>query len=400
LGSLAFVVLVATWRFASSLGTFAGNYRHFAELLVAKIRFLNVKPADPALLSFDARVLWTPAMHSARWADIPVYFPGALFGLMLALPTGLLSRKFRESFRRGLGRSFVPLVMCIIYFIGFIFIFRYHVFCILFLCVAFPMLLSDWARAFRGTTAKTALLCVAALVVMAEATTTFRLERAYVVDSYMRETGGLIKWFRRDGAPGTAVLADFCLSPVLKSYGGAKIMLQPQYELDKNRRNYETFIRILYHGTEPELNRYCVENGIELFVFDRGYGPLAPMHIYSPRYFAAARDIVRTAPVFSFYFTPDKHRWFYRIEPPEDLRYLERKYQIFKVIRPKDRIAAMKTGFAAEMALAAGNRDEAKRLARDAFRLDPNSEQTYELYARLWDTIPRLRLNEAGNVVP
>lgn len=41
------------------------SYGHFTQLLWAKIRFHNVKPLDPALLDYDARMMWVPALHSA-----------------------------------------------------------------------------------------------------------------------------------------------------------------------------------------------------------------------------------------------------------------------------------------------------------------------------------------------
>ena len=35
------------------------------------IRFLNLKPADPSLLDFNQRIMWTPALHSATSVKTP-----------------------------------------------------------------------------------------------------------------------------------------------------------------------------------------------------------------------------------------------------------------------------------------------------------------------------------------
>jgi hypothetical protein len=46
------------------IASFGDSYGHFGSLLWAKLRFRNVRPVDPKLLTFDQRILWTPALHS------------------------------------------------------------------------------------------------------------------------------------------------------------------------------------------------------------------------------------------------------------------------------------------------------------------------------------------------
>ncbi|MBI2438700.1 MAG: hypothetical protein HYV36_07815, partial [Lentisphaerae bacterium] len=43
--------------------TYGETYSHFIELLWAKFKFLNHKPANPALLTFDQRILWTAPLN-------------------------------------------------------------------------------------------------------------------------------------------------------------------------------------------------------------------------------------------------------------------------------------------------------------------------------------------------
>jgi hypothetical protein len=43
------------------------SYSHFTSLLGAKLRFFNIRPDDPSLLTFNQRILWVPALNSTSW---------------------------------------------------------------------------------------------------------------------------------------------------------------------------------------------------------------------------------------------------------------------------------------------------------------------------------------------
>ncbi len=80
--------LLLYWGWSHTVNTpeYASNYSHFAEVMKAKLEFFNVKPADPAKLSYDARMLWTPSMHSATWDILISFFPSLFFGLRMQFP--------------------------------------------------------------------------------------------------------------------------------------------------------------------------------------------------------------------------------------------------------------------------------------------------------------------------
>lgn len=388
----AAILLGACWSLVAGSADFAANYGHFAELLKAKIRHFNVKPADPTLLSFDARVLWTPAMHSATRAITNMMFPAAIYGLPALILAALPFKRTRRALIRGLPRSYFPIFMCVVYFVGYVFIVRYHVFCVLFLCVALPIVAHDWWRSSSSMALRGVVLAAMFILFFGEAKMCSRLERSYHA-SYLRETAGLLKWLRREGVAGKTILADFTLSPLLKGYCGAGIILQPKYEFKPVRDNYERFIKTMYLENEEDLNRFCLKNGAELMIYDRGYGPSAPLHIYSPRYFAAAVEVSPLAPARRMFTNPDGLNWFYRIEPPADLADVSRKFTVFKVISPLDRMNAMRLALAATEAKRDGQYRNAAALAKMAFTLDPRSEQAYLLYYDLFGKIPKLTLN-------
>jgi len=61
------------------------SYGHFGSLLAAKIQHFNIKPADPQLLSYEQRVMWTPALHSSTWYHLFDVFPYLLYAGVLAM---------------------------------------------------------------------------------------------------------------------------------------------------------------------------------------------------------------------------------------------------------------------------------------------------------------------------
>ena len=62
------IICVKTPRYVS-------HYSHFGDLTAAKLKFNNIKPRDPDLLTYDARMMWTPSMHSATWKIAIGFFP-------------------------------------------------------------------------------------------------------------------------------------------------------------------------------------------------------------------------------------------------------------------------------------------------------------------------------------
>ncbi|MFZ2655210.1 MAG: hypothetical protein WAX69_09830, partial [Victivallales bacterium] len=138
------------WWGISRMSSFSANYGHFGNLLIAKLKFMNVKPADPLLLNFDARILWTPAMHSADIVILRMFFPFAIYVVPFMLVFALFfASKRRVIYFRDMPRLCFPLFMAVFFFISFVFVVRYHDFAIIFLCVLIPMLFQDWLRNIR-----------------------------------------------------------------------------------------------------------------------------------------------------------------------------------------------------------------------------------------------------------
>ncbi len=427
-----FLILHLAWNLAVRTHEYDSVYSHFGEVMKAKVKFMNDKPKDPRLLSFDARIMWTPSMHSATWpiaasffptgsALLPFPLPEAVKGLWHSMPFmlgvfafgllgGLLAERTRRGILRGLPRSLMPYAFTIGFICGFVVIVRYHEFVILFLCVSLPLLVQDLLHALRskrrgpgffgvlgsfkggGKAAACVLICALAYGMATEAICSFvRGQRVYTGDVYLRQTAMLIEWFRSCRLEGKNAIADFTISPMLKAYCGMGIAMQPQYGIERIRRPTEIYLNIMYHGSEKELNEFCMKYNADFLVYDKGY--VGPMGIYSNRYMAAAVEIRGESMANMMYYWPDNLKWFYRIDPPKELKELSVKYAVYKVIRPQDRIDSIRMAFEGESALAAGDVQLAGRLAKAAVWLDPVSLGAKAFYFKVFKRAPVLTLN-------
>lgn len=153
------------WMIITKSGGFGGNYGHFAELMKAKIRFLNVKPANPGLLSFDARSVWVPAMHSADRYITKAFFPLLLHVAAISLILSLMVSKIRKEFFRMMGIANFALFMAVFYSLSFFFIVRYHVFVSVFLAVLIPIMIHIWLKKAKDLEVKDAAKSIIFIII-------------------------------------------------------------------------------------------------------------------------------------------------------------------------------------------------------------------------------------------
>lgn len=424
LGSLLWLF----WNYAVKTPHYVSHYSHFSDLTAAKLKFNNVKPRDPDKLTYDARMMWTPAMHSTDWRILITYFPsiGVLTGarfifrklnsLILYVPFSLglfylllLAAPFFPAaagrLKRNLPRSLFFFTFTAVFTVGFIYIVRYHEFLILFLALSLPLLLDDlfnalrtglqchpekWRRRLLKTVQVLLVICCGILILLEILVSLFG-RRNYSGEVRLRETAGLIAWFRQERTENKCAITDFGLGPMLKCYAGMGIALQPQFGLARIRKPVQTYLHLLYHGSERQLAEFCAGLNADFFICN--HGCVGPLHIYSDRYIAGAKKIKGDSPVNLMCYRPDKLHWFCRIEPPPEYRFVSGVYSVFRVIRPLDRLRAVRLCQAAVRLYQTGRRTLAIRMISSAFLLDPASEPIRMQYFRMTGQVPELGLN-------
>ena len=427
--------LYVNWAQFGNTPEYASNYSHFSEAMKAKIQFNNVKPANALLLNYDARIMWTPSMHSATWEIASSFFPSLLFGRMLqfglfrflfgllpvtlalyaALMLGLtLFRIPRAEFAKTLPRTFLPNIFTIGFIVGFIYIVRYHEFVILFLSVSLPMLVCTYLRAFRHAPWKVdpaeactvifnrprllkvmrgILIGLFSFSLFVETFASVLTPRRYTGDVALRETAMLILWFRqhKEAVAGKGVAANFTVGPMLKAYAGTGLVMNPQFGMKRIRDATEKYLNAMFHGSELDLAKYCGEYGADYVIYNKG--ACFSYSIYSNRYIAGANEIKPDSIVNRMIADPDSLHWFYRLDVPRGLESINRVYTVFKVITPEAKQEAVRIGALGRNEFALGRKESASELAEKAVWLDPTAEGPRILYLQTHGYLPRITLS-------
>jgi Q-cell neuroblast polarization protein len=391
---IGIVLFFLIWKGATSYTGYAEAYSHFGELVKAKIKFNNVKPTNPLKLSFEARYLWVPALHSATTVMTMRLFPGSLLCLAGLLAGTLIFKRSRRHFKlKILPYAYLPLLLFLSAFIIYIYMVRYHVFAILFSCIVIPLLarcMVESARRIKMGYSIVGLLMM--LCFWAEIEKGLQLERVYP-EKMLRATSELIRWFRTQKLSDRVILARMTLSPLLKDYCGAVIVLQPKFELKKTRDLVKMYIWIMYHGNEKMLAQFCMAHKIEFVVFAKGDG-FGDMHKFSLPYMAVAKKVNKLAPAYLLKNQPGALKYFYQIQPPADCKALSDQYMVYRFVHPGNHAKAKKFAELALYYYKQGNSTMARKLAQASFLLAPNSKQAYIAWFHIFGSIPKPQLRD------
>jgi tetratricopeptide (TPR) repeat protein len=362
LAALLVGTLAASWLLPAGK-----TYGHFRELFFAKLRYLNDKPDDPAKLSYDARILWTPALHSATTTNLgrpPIRSFTAVFWLTAIAAIVVAAAKLR---RRDIGEVSLFAAMLVAWLVLYVLFVRMQVFLIFFIA-AFAGIGAGALRAFgrRWWTVLPAALVIG-MFLLADLTKTVYLgrtsdqrqqlyERPSDEDPYeyvhlvsLANVYGqrfqyaaaqvVIEWLRQETPADAVVLADFPLEPTLYVYGDRSIVLHPKFESVAMRDKVRQFFESFYAPSERMFYEYCRRNGVRYFVADSGMfgGPGSRYWVYSPRYIAGSTgETLGGIGTRWMYENPDRCRYFrFRIEVGAEGERVW-AYRVFELVTEAD----------------------------------------------------------------
>ena len=253
------VLLVALVALAGALpGGHYGRYSHVYALMIDKIRFLGVKPADPSRLSFESRVMWTSSFRSP---GLSVWF-GWLGMSWLAGTAGLLLA-VREAWRARATRAGEWVVggVAVLFALLFALIWRMEVFAAFFVCVmagAVVVRLPSWRERVA-----------ALMIVLVLLASDFKKLKKYYLTSMAplaSEYRGVIDWLRQNTGPDDPVLALFQFSPVICAYADRPVIVHSKFENQLVREKVEEFYTRLY-DPEPAFHAFCTRYGARYVVY-------------------------------------------------------------------------------------------------------------------------------------
>ena len=349
-------------------GAYHDAYGHFGSLLFAKLRFLNQKPMDPSLLSFDQRIMWVPALHSANTALTFTLFPVML---MLTLAAGVvLFTSALVSLRRSRNQSdprlFQYLVFYVVSLAAFVLFVRFHVFLAIFSAV----LLGGWAGAGRSWALRVVVISLLLTGMTVEAAHTLTRPERWGRRVYYKEIEELTQWLHRYVRP-EPVLGNFGVSSSILTYGGCPIVLHPKFESKEIRGRVRGYGEALFKGTEKDLRDWAGRYGAQYYVYALGeFSSFSPEQ--QMRYFVGALKPSTNCPAYLFEFDMDRAAGF---------RFLwgNRKYRVFKILNGEESVVANRFGDAAQEALERGLLDEAEDRAVAGLLVQPESDRVQEI---------------------
>lgn len=360
LGFFVLVLLVG----CSMIGGYSETYGHFGELLWAKIRFLNQKPENPLLLTFNQRILWTPALNSATWRLTFALFPATLLLSFAAVP-GLIYRPGRcrkaETFRL--------VFWFLISLIAYVLFVRLHVYTAIFAAGLIGCWLGSavWQRGiYRWLVG--VLICAG---IVAEARSMVRNAGGWGrSDVEYRALCELVDWLSKKAA-GNVVLANFGVSASVLAYADCPIVLHPKFETEKTRLRVAQYGACLFKGDEKAFRDWADRFGVDYYVYSKGeFSSICPER--QMRYFVDALNPPPDAAARLFEYAPDKARWFRWV-------WGNRKYSVFDMVSSRDEQQSQVLGDQAYECLCSGRLQEAETYATEALKLFLYNEQAQQV---------------------
>jgi hypothetical protein len=293
-----------------------GEYGNVSGLLLAKIRWLGIKPDDPGLLSWDARSSWIDAFASPApesgllslgWLAV-----FALFGL------GPLLNRLRRA--NGFAVSFLAgfVVLSAMLYLAFE---RMEIFFAVALAGLAAGALADRGEGGVGRPGRASRVTATLLLVAVGC----EVAKAFFVGIEFRrpvDQRDFLTWFREKTEPDAVVLAPMAMGPSILAYSGRAIVLHSKFEAAAMREKVRRYTEALFYE-ESEFAALCERWGVDYVVHD---GEAYADHSTDSVYYLAGRRALPARSVFrAFHMTPEVLRRF-------RLVYQDRTRRVFRFV--------------------------------------------------------------------
>lgn len=287
------VALISLAAVVITQSSYPGTYSHFARLLLAKVEHFNVKPVNPAKLSYEARILWTPALHSAT-SKFQGRYPIGSFETLFVLGLAPFVLLLRSLFRGNAGEDGKMLVFgVVVFFFLYLLFVRMEVFLVFYLCCLIGLGARYCLELFTKRGARIVALSLWSLLVVvgvaseAYSYSTFeKIYRAADTGSPYVANRYLVEWLRNNTEKDAVVLANFTLEPTIFADAERAIVLHPKFESKGMREKVREYLESLFSENEKDFHDFCMKNRVNYFVVHPGtfVGPETEDWVYTARY--------------------------------------------------------------------------------------------------------------------
>jgi len=349
----AMFIIIVLFSAKTAYGT---DYGHFAELFLAKIKYLNIKPIDPSRLTFDVRVLWAPALHSATLYQACKYFSCILI-------IGMISIFLRFSGKSKLFCWEKYLLVCFLIFFGLYLLFiRVHVY-----AAFYAVLMLLFCNTVKNKRVQVCVNILLALLCLGEYCKTISYQQYMGRGEDYRSLSSLIQWIQKNTDPDDPILAPINLAGPILNYTDRTIIIQPKYEKESARSRYKNFLIALFSEKESPFYNFAVKHGAKYFIYQKGTS--WNNSIYSPVYFVGlSQDKARNSLAAKFEGDINSLDKFYLV-------YENFQYKIFKLTLARDIEIAKRFLEEGEEYFAQSDYSEAETCYRKSLEVYPNFRQ-------------------------
>jgi len=224
------------------------EYAHVYQLFFYKLRFLGVKPDNPAALPWEARLLWEGAFSTADWFEW-------WHSLQWCLPLSVVAMWMARRQKDVAGR--VMVVFTLLLFPLAWMVVRYFTF------LGFAVAVLVGGLVVQRRIWWKAAVLVAAVWQLA-ALNFGPLPRVPPPPTDYRP---IIAWVRENTPTNAVILAHISESPVFLAETGRPIILHSKFENLPIRQRYMEFLEAIY-GSEDKFYEFAQKYGADYFVYD------------------------------------------------------------------------------------------------------------------------------------
>jgi len=307
---------VVSFLFSSPFGL---EYSHIWSLLVNKIKFLGLKPENPLLLPFEARVMWIESFNSPTINFIVYNF----FFLFLVSATAVYA--FRKDVTK---RLYYLLYFVIVFFFFFILVRRMVVFFVFFISVL--------AGGIFLKSKKPGILFLMVISILFQVMIFTHINRPFFMKNFVAKIfldkeqvlpdldvnpKSLFAWIKSSTDENSVFVSDFGFSPNILAYADRKVVIHSKFENKYLRNKVEEFITSIF-SSEKDFYKFCKKYDADYFVYSSKLFLDRTNDSYM--YVSGNTDITKDMPVFKFQFHPEELQFF-------TLVYQNAYYRVYRV---------------------------------------------------------------------
>jgi hypothetical protein len=230
-----------------------GEYAHVYQMFFHKLRFLGQRPEKPALLPWEARLLWEGgAFNTAEWGEF-------WRSLKWCGPLGLAAAMLLTSRKQGAAPTNVFIMFTLLLAPLAWMVLRYFTF------LGFAAAVLAVGLMERGIWWKLAVFAAAAwqLTML----NVQPLERQQPTPDEYRP---IVNWLADHTPTNAVVLASISESPVFLAHTGRPIIMHSKFENQRIRERYREMLEAIY-GSEEQFYQFARKYGADYFVYDVGF---------------------------------------------------------------------------------------------------------------------------------